>query len=113
MEREFIHYLNDIHFSMERILDYTSELNFSSFTSNQLIVDAVIRNFEIIGEASNKIPLIIKNKYPNVPWQKMYSLRNLVIHEYFGIDHHLIWEIITSNLNENLKDIKKIINIEE
>lgn len=92
MERGFIHYLEDIDYSMERFLDYTSEINFSDFTSNQLIVDAVIRNFEIIGEASHKIPLTVKNKYPNVPWLKMYSLRNLVIHEYFGIDHYLIWE---------------------
>ncbi len=49
--------------------------------------------FEIIGEASKNIPIEVQEKYPEIPWRKMYGLRNLIAHEYFGIDYEMIWEI--------------------
>jgi len=76
-------------------------------------VDAVLRNFEIIGEASKNISTEIKHKYLNVPWDEMYRLRNRISHEYFGIDHQIIWDIITRHLPENHKDIKVILNREK
>jgi len=72
----------------------------------------VIRNLEIIGEASNKIPIKIKTKYSLVPWDEMYRMRNKAIHEYFGIDYEIIWDIVVNNLPENLKQIKNILEIE-
>jgi len=78
-----------------------------------MVVDAVVRNFEIIGEASNNLPDEIKNKYPEIPWRKMYGLRNLVSHEYLGIDYEMIWEIAKKNLPENIEDFRKIIDKEK
>jgi uncharacterized protein with HEPN domain len=79
--------------SMNRIEEYLGELDFRKFKMNYLVVDAIIRNFEIIGEASKNIPTDIQEKYPEIPWRKMYGLRNLIAHEYYGIDYEMIWEI--------------------
>ena len=59
-----------------------------------MVVDAVTRNFEIIGEASNKVPKDIKVKYDSIPWKQMYGLRNFAIHEYHIIDPTILWNII-------------------
>ncbi len=78
-----------------------------------MVVDAVIRNFEIIGKVSKNIPSEIKDKYPEIPWKKMYGLRNLISHEYFGVDYEMIWEIAKNNLPQNQADIEKIIEKEK
>jgi uncharacterized protein with HEPN domain len=75
-------------------------------------VDAVIRNLEIIGEASNKIPKNIRDKYTSVPWDEMYRMRNKAIHEYFGVDYEIIWDIVSNYLPENLIHVKEILEIE-
>jgi uncharacterized protein with HEPN domain len=77
-----------------------------------MVVDAVVRNFEIIGEASKNIPEEIQLKYPEIPWKKMYGLRNLISHEYFGVDYEMIWEIATVNLPKNISDLQRIIEKE-
>ncbi len=113
LQRQYRFFLEDILTSMLRIKEYIGDRDFREFKQNYLIVDAVIRNFEIIGEASKNIPVEIQKKYPEVPWKKMYGLRNLISHEYFGIDYELIWEIATVNLQENIADLKKIILLEK
>ncbi|MFW5758512.1 MAG: DUF86 domain-containing protein [Bacteroidota bacterium] len=106
-------YLEDILISMERIIEYIGEKTFEEFVNDNMVVDAVVRNFEIIGEATNNVPEEIKNRHPDMPWRKMYGLRNVVSHAYFGIDHELIWEITQNNLPENIKEIKRIIDEEK
>jgi len=113
IRREFIFYLEDMIQSMERIEEYLSDLDFKKFKTTYMVVDAIIRNFEIIGEASKNIPTEIQNKYPEIPWKKMYGLRNLIAHEYFGIDYEMIWEIAKNNLPQNLIDLKLIIETEK
>lgn len=113
ISREYNLYLEDMLTSMLRIEEYIGEMGFREFKMNYLIVDAIIRNFEIIGEASKNVPLEIKNKYPEIPWGKMYGLRNLIAHEYFGIDYEMIWEISKSNLPQNSIDLRIIIEKEK
>jgi uncharacterized protein with HEPN domain len=110
--RDYNLYLEDMLTSMSRIEEYIGELEFRDFKMNYLIVDAVIRNFEIIGEASRNIPDKIKDIYPEIPWKKMYGLRNLISHEYFGIDYEMIWEISKKSLPKNLIDLRAIIEKE-
>jgi uncharacterized protein with HEPN domain len=98
--------------SMQKILTYTEDMNYAEFTQNDLVRDAVIRNFEIIGEASKSIPNKIKNKYPKLPWKQMYGLRNLVTHEYFGVDDETLWTIISQQLSENMIQLQKVIQKE-
>lgn len=113
LERDFNLYFEDMLTSMLRIEEYIGNMEFKDFKMNYMVVDAIIRNFEIIGEASKNIPVEIKNKYPEIPWRKMYSLRNLISHVYFGIDYEMIWEISKNNMPQNIIDIRKIIEIEK
>ena len=82
-------YLEDILTSINRISEYTEGFSFDDFIKDFKTVDAVIRNFEIIGEAAKSLPEDIKEKYHDVPWEEMYRLRNKVSHEYFGIDYEI------------------------
>lgn len=111
-ERAFKHFLEDLFESISKILRYTESYDFDMFREDERTVDAVIRNLEIIGEASNKIPKLIKEKYSVVPWDEMYRMRNKAIHEYFGVDHEIIWDIVKNHLPENLTQIKEILEIE-
>jgi uncharacterized protein with HEPN domain len=113
IKRQFDFYLEDILPSMLRISEYIDGKKFTDFKDNYMIVDAVVRNFEIIGEASKNIPSTIQKKYPEIPWKKMYGLRNLISHEYFGIDYEMLWEIASVSLPENIKDLKRIIDKEK
>lgn len=106
-------YLEDMNLAMERIAEYTQGFSLSKFKEDYKTVDAVIRNFEIIGEASKNLPNEIKKKHPKVPWSEMYVLRNKVSHEYFGIDYEIIWDVATNYLPENKKQIEVILDIEK
>lgn len=101
-------YLEDIRISMERIAQYTEGFNLTSFKKDNKTVDAVIRNFEIIGEAAKKLSEELKKKNPDVPWKEMYYLRNRVMHEYFGVDYEIIWDIANNYLPANKIMVDKI-----
>ncbi len=90
-QRRYDLFLEDMLNSIRLIEEFIGDIDFKSFKMNRLIVDTVIRNFEIIGEAAKNIPIEIQSKYPEIPWKKMYSLRNLISHEYFWIDYEMIW----------------------
>lgn len=108
-ERSYKMFLEDIQIAMNRIAEYIEGYDFKLFKKDYKTVDAVIRNFEIIGEASKNLKEDIKEKYPDVPWKEMYYLRNRVSHEYFGVDYDIIWDIATNYLPENKKQIDHII----
>jgi uncharacterized protein with HEPN domain len=111
--RSYIMYLEDILTSMNRISEYIEGLNFISFKRDYKTVDAVIRNFEIIGEASKKLPHSIKEKYTEIPWSEMYLLRNKVSHEYFGVDYEIIWDLASNYIPDNGKQIEIILKKEK
>jgi len=108
-DRTYHMYLTDIQTAMSRIAEYIKDYSFPEFKKDYKTVDAVIRNFEVIGEASKNLPFEIKTKYPEVPWNEMYLLRNKVSHEYFGIDYEIIWDIATNYLPENKIQIDTIL----
>jgi len=105
-DRDPILYISDIILSMERVKEYIVGLDFQHFKRDYKTVDAVIRNFEIIGEATKNLPNDIKGKYPSIPWEEMYRLRNRISHEYFGVDYEIIWDIATRHLPINYEDVK-------
>lgn len=78
-----------------------------------MLLDAVIRNLEIIGEAARNLSDEVKKKYPEIPWKNMIGLRNILIHEYSGIDESIIWEVATRNLKEVKPIIVRAIQEEE
>jgi uncharacterized protein with HEPN domain len=111
-DRAYKLYFDDLLLAMSRIAEYIADHTLESFMEDYKSVDAVIRNFEIIGEASKNIPDVIKSKYPAIPWAEMYLLRNKVTHEYFGIDYEIIWDVAYNHLPENKSQIERIIEVE-
>ena len=109
-ERAFILYLEDMLQSIQRIEEYTFGLQFITFKRDYKTVDAVVRNFEIIGEASKNIPDEIKLEHQEIPWKEMYLLRNKVSHEYFGIDYEVIWDIVKNYLPQNKIELEMVIS---
>lgn len=108
-ERYYKMFLEDILDAIEKIGEYTDNLNFEDFVADNMRTDAVVRNLEIIGEASKSIPYTTRNKHPEIPWKRMIGLRNIVAHEYFGIDFRIIWRIVTKNLPEVKPLIKELL----
>ena len=111
-KREYLFCLEDMVQSMDKIANYLQNIELEDFLKNDMLIDAVIRNFEIIGEAANNLPNEFYEKYPAVPWSKMYRLRNIVIHHYHGIDYDMIWEISHHHLPQNRLDLLDVIDKE-
>lgn len=101
--------VRDILTSIEKIQSYTSGINYDQFRADQKTVDAVIRNFEIIGEAAGYIPETIQEKYPELAWLEMRGMRNIMIHEYFGVSLPIIWHTITNDLNPLADGLKRLL----
>ncbi len=95
--------------AIEQIETYTEGVDYEQFTSNQMMFDATLRQLEIIGEASNRLSDALIQSNPDVYWARIVGLRNLVIHEYFGIDDMTIWNILKLNLPEFKEKILLII----
>ncbi len=108
-KRNWMLFLEDIIESIEKIDRYINVMDFVSFAKDDKTVDAVVRNLEIIGEASKNIPENIKAEHSEVPWHRMSGLRNVLAHEYFGIDLNIIWKIAKENLPGVIPLLKKIL----
>jgi uncharacterized protein with HEPN domain len=102
-------FLNDIQEAMERISFYIKGLTYPEFLEDKKTQDAVVRNFEIIGEASKNIASIFKSEHPDVPWKKLAGLRDKLIHFYFGIDFKIVWNIARKEIPALRRQIKLII----
>jgi len=107
-ERNYRLYLTEILESGNAILQYTKDISFEKFRNDRKTYSATIREFEIIGEAVGKLPDNLKQKYPRVEWQDIKDFRNLLMHEYFGVDLEIVWKVIQDDL-PNLIDIVNII----
>ena len=101
-------YCIDIQDSGNAILEFVKGISFKEFENDRKTYSAVIREFEIIGEAVGKIPDELKQLRPDVEWQDIKDFRNLLIHEYFGIDLEIVWKIIQDDLPSLLDAINEI-----
>jgi uncharacterized protein with HEPN domain len=109
-ERDFRLYCEDILDSGKAILQFVTGMSFGEFCKDRKTYSAVIREFEVIGEAVGKLPEELKQQHPNVQWQDIKDFRNLLIHEYFGVDLEIIWKIIEDDLPLLLADVAEIRN---
>ncbi|MCX6580934.1 MAG: DUF86 domain-containing protein [Candidatus Aminicenantes bacterium] len=109
-ERGIFESLSDILEAIKRIRDYILDMDYNSFLDDMKTRDAVVRNLEIIGEASKNIKDDFRNQYPDLPWKEMAGVRDKLIHHYFGINFEVVWTIIHEELPGVQENIDIILN---
>jgi len=99
MPRDYRLYLDEILAAILRIREFIEKMDFEAFAADRKTQDAVVRNLEIIGEAARALPDEIKQKASDVEWRKITGLRNVLIHEYFGVNLSIVWDIVCNKLD--------------
>lgn len=110
--RKFQLYLKDILQAIENIESFVSGMKFEKFEEDVKTSSAVIRQFEILGEASKQIPSEIRDKYPKVPWSDMARMRDRLIHGYFNVEHRIVWDTIHDDLPPLKKQMQRVLDLE-
>lgn len=107
-ERTVALFVQDIINALHSISDYTAGLSYEDFARVKIVIDAVVRNLEIIGEAVNNLPKALLDAHPEVPWSKYVGMRNRITHAYFGISLQIVWETVQEDLPVLKQAIEKI-----
>jgi len=110
-ERDLRLYLSDILDSGRAIQEFVKGLSFEEFCKDRKTYSAVIREFEVIGEAVGKCFEELKRKHPDVEWQDIKDFRNLLIHEYFGVDLEIVWRIVQDDLPALMDAVNEILQV--
>ncbi len=109
MPRDYRVYVDDIIGAIEKIQRFTVGVDRETFSRDEKTFDAVIRNLEVIGEAIKKVPEDVRTRYPLVEWKKIAGVRDILVHEYFGIDVEIVWDILQSKLAPLETQMRKIL----
>jgi uncharacterized protein with HEPN domain len=109
-KRDSLLLLEDMLESAQKILRYTDDLDYNAFLLDDRTVDAVVRNFEIIGEAANRLGQEFRDLHPGIEWNRIRGFRNRIVHDYFGIDYQIVWTITTSYLDDLIGQLSSIID---
>ena len=99
--------VDDIIESIGKIERYTHNMDYETWCKDEKTIDAVTRNIEIIGEAASQLPEEIHEQFGDVPWRMMKGIRNILAHEYFGVDLEIIWKTVTNDLPILKKQLMK------
>jgi uncharacterized protein with HEPN domain len=105
--RDYRDYLQDILDSIIETKEFIKGMEFEDFVEDKKTINAIVRSLEVIGEATKKIPDSLREKYPQIPWKRMAGMRDKLIHEYWGVDLEILWEVI----NNELPPIEPLIQI--
>ena len=107
--REWLVRLEDVLEAVSKVASYTSGLDLTAFKADERTRDAVVWNFAVIGEAARLVPSEIEARFPDVPWASMRGMRNIVVHEYFGIDVEIVWVTASRDLPELEPRLRQIV----
>ncbi len=113
MRRTVLQFLDDILEAISNIEEDTDGISFEEFSRDRRRRDAVIRNFEVIGEAIKNLPEDLREKYPGTDWKAIAGFRDVLIHVYFGIENTILWDTATRKLPTLKKEIRRILKNEE
>jgi len=113
MQRDHRVYLNDMLAAISKIERYVGDLLFEEFTQDEMRIDAVVRNLEVIGEAAKHMPEWVRRKYPSIEWKKISGLRDILIHEYFGVDLDILWDIVKNEIPDLKRGMRKMLESEK
>ena len=111
-ERTDKDFLSDIQEAARRIAAYIAAMPYEAFLGDTKTQDAVVRNLEIIGEATNNLSTELRAKYPDIPWRGMAGVRDRLIHDYFGVNLDIVWHIVTAELPDVASRIEEILRDE-
>lgn len=102
-------YLRHILDAIDQIEEYVAGLDYEGFLRTRLVQDGVIRQLEIIGEATKNLSQVLREQYPNIPWKDIAGMRDKLIHQYFGVDLSAVWETVVIDLPPFKKDTSRIL----
>lgn len=109
MSRDIRLFLEDMQMACEKVIRYVNDLKLTQFLKDEKTYDAVVRNLTIIGEAVKNIPQEIRDHHSNIEWRKIAGFRDIAVHDYFGIDEDILWDIIQNEIPNLLKQLNQII----
>jgi uncharacterized protein with HEPN domain len=112
MKRIYLDYLNDMLSSIQEIESFTIGVNYQKFIENRMLRNAVVRSLEVLGEASKGIPDEIREKYSQIPWKRISGMRDKLIHNYFGVDYEMVWNVVIERLPEIKSPLESILKEE-
>jgi uncharacterized protein with HEPN domain len=107
--RDYRLYLDDIAESIKRIEKYTRRMTLNKIKKDTLALDGVVHNLEIIGEAVKNIPAQVKERNPEIEWKKIAGFRDILAHEYFGVDLEVVWDVVINKLPILKKEVNRIL----
>jgi uncharacterized protein with HEPN domain len=110
MPRDSRVYLEDILEASRKITAYTRNLSKAAFLEDEKTIDAVVRNLEVIGEAVKKLPEDLRAQHSAVEWKKIAGLRDILIHEYFGLDAEIVWDIVQNKVPALDREVRAMLN---
>ncbi len=110
LRREWRVRVQDILDSIAAIQTYTIGMDYSTFIQDRRTIDAVLRNITVIGEAASQVPESVQTASPEVPWREMRDMRNVVVHEYFGINRQILWDTIQTNLPPLIPQLQALLS---
>jgi uncharacterized protein with HEPN domain len=110
MPRDYKVYVEDMREAGEKIRRYAEGLSFESFASDEKTVDAIVRNLEILGEAAKQVPDHVRIVHPHVDWYRISGLRDILIHQYFGIDLPIVWDVVENKLPTLLLELNQMLS---
>lgn len=102
-------YLAHIAEAIQRTIAYTADLSYEQFLGDTMVQDAVLRNFQVIGEATKKLSTAIRHTHPDLPWREMAGMRDKIVHEYFGINLQIVWDVAHQDMPRLLPQIEAIL----
>jgi uncharacterized protein with HEPN domain len=108
--RDYVTYLGDIRDAAQKAQQFVAGMTFDQFETDEKTAFAVVRCLEIIGEAARKIPKAMQANYPEIPWREMMGMRDVLIHDYMGVNYGVVWKTVQQDLPPLLPQITRIID---